>query len=46
MKFLADVGVSPLTVEALRQAGYDAVHLVEVGLERLPDSAHMPKGRL
>lgn len=46
MKFLADVGVSPLTVEALRQAGYDAVHLVEVGLERLPDSAILAKARL
>ncbi|CAD5925990.1 DUF5615 family PIN-like protein [Planktothrix agardhii] len=35
MKFLADMGVSPLTVKVLRQQGYDAVHLSEQGLERL-----------
>ena len=46
MRFLADVGVSPLTVNALRQAGYDAVHLVEQGLERLPDSAILHKALL
>ncbi|ASC71982.1 hypothetical protein XM38_029360 [Halomicronema hongdechloris C2206] len=27
MKFLADMGISPHTVEWLRQQGYDAVHL-------------------
>lgn len=27
MRFLADMGVSPSTVAALRQAGHDAVHL-------------------
>ncbi|MEA5450444.1 DUF5615 family PIN-like protein [Leptolyngbya sp. CCNP1308] len=46
MRFLADVGVSPLTVQALRQAGYDAIHLVEQRLERLPDSAILEKARL
>ena len=32
MKFLADMGVSPLTVKALSQQGYDAIHLSEEGL--------------
>ena len=37
MRFLADVGVSPRIVEWLREAGHDATHLVEQGLQRLPD---------
>ena len=36
MKFLADMGVSPLTVQALRQQGYDAVHLYLQCRERTP----------
>jgi hypothetical protein len=36
VKFLADMGVSPLTVQALRQQGYDAVHLMDERLECLP----------
>lgn len=43
MKFLADMGVSPLTVQALRQRGYDAVHLMDERLERLPDPQIMVK---
>ncbi|MBA3923475.1 MAG: DUF5615 family PIN-like protein [Nostocaceae cyanobacterium] len=31
MKFLADMGISPRTVDALRQQGYNAVHLGEQG---------------
>ncbi|MBO1349353.1 MAG: DUF5615 family PIN-like protein [Hormoscilla sp. GUM202] len=46
MKFLADMGVSPLTVQALRQEGYDAVHLYEQGLHRLRDPEIMEKARL
>ncbi|BAZ11218.1 hypothetical protein NIES4071_30440 [Calothrix sp. NIES-4071] len=37
MKFLADMGISPRTVNWLKAMGYDAVHLVDEGLERLPD---------
>lgn len=37
MKFLADMGISPDTVVWLRSLGYDAVHLHEQGLDRLPD---------
>lgn len=37
MRFLADMGVSLTTVEALRAANHDAVHLREEGLIRLPN---------
>ena len=37
MRFLADMGVSLTTVEALRRANHDAVHLRDEGLIRLPD---------
>ena len=37
MRFLADMGVSIMTVQALRAAAHDAVHLREQGLIRLPD---------
>lgn len=43
MKFLADMGVSPRTVEWLRSNGHDAIRLNEEGLERLPDSSVMAK---
>jgi predicted nuclease of predicted toxin-antitoxin system len=38
VKFLADMGVSPVTVAFLRKLGYDAVRLPEVGLERRTDA--------
>jgi len=37
VRFLADMGVSITTVQALRAAGHDAVHLRDEGLIRLPD---------
>ena len=37
MRFLADMGISPRTVAFLRDAGHDAVHLVERGLNELGD---------
>ncbi len=37
MKFLADTGISPKTVEFLRSSGYDALHVLEQQLGRLPD---------
>jgi len=43
MKFLADVGISIRTVRALKEEGYDAVHLCEQGLQRLPDSEILKK---
>jgi len=45
MKFLADMGISPRTVEFLRYAGYQAVHLSEEKLHRLEDSAILKKAR-
>lgn len=38
MRFLADMGVDQRIVQWLRMLGYDAVHLSEEGLHRLPDS--------
>ena len=43
MKFLGDVGVSTSTLRELREAGYDAVHLREQNLHRLPDDAILQK---
>ncbi|WP_254566284.1 DUF5615 family PIN-like protein [Oscillatoria sp. HE19RPO] len=43
MKFLADMGISPRTVAWLRSQGYDAIHLVEQGLEQIPDEAILVK---
>jgi predicted nuclease of predicted toxin-antitoxin system len=43
MKFLGDVGVSISTLKALREAGYDAAHLREEDLHRLPDNAILEK---
>ena len=37
MRFLADMGVSHRTVAWLRDAGHDAVHLRDQGLQRLPN---------
>jgi hypothetical protein len=37
MRFLADMGISPRTVDYLREKGYEAMHLHELGQDRLPD---------
>lgn len=37
MRFLLDMGISPKTTEHLRSLGYDAVHLRDEQLDRLPD---------
>ena len=34
MKFLADMGISPLIVKRLKEEGHDAIHLSEQGLMR------------
>ena len=36
--FLADIGISPDVVRELSRRGHDAVHLGELGLDRLPDA--------
>lgn len=43
MKFLADMGISPLSVECLRASGFESVHLHELGLDRLSDSSILSK---
>jgi predicted nuclease of predicted toxin-antitoxin system len=45
VRFLADMGVALSTVRALRERGHDALHLHEVGSERLPDHAILEKAR-
>jgi uncharacterized protein (DUF433 family) len=37
MRFLADAGISPRTVEFLRQHGHDAIHVRALGLQRASD---------
>ncbi len=43
MKFLLDMGLAQRTVYFLRTQGYDAVHLREQGLQRLPDDEIVAK---
>ncbi|MFH1183418.1 MAG: DUF5615 family PIN-like protein [Chloroflexota bacterium] len=45
MKLLADMGISPRVVDDLRKNGHDAIHLHELGLERLPDREVLEKAR-
>ncbi len=45
MKFLADMGISPRSVEFLRDLQIDAIHLHELGLEQLPDGEIVAKAR-
>lgn len=37
MRFLADAGISPKTVDFLRRSGHEAVHVHELGMQRAPD---------
>lgn len=39
MRFLADAGISPKTVDFLRRAGHDAVHVRELAMQRASDHA-------
>ena len=43
MRFLADAGVSMVTVRELRALGHDATHLGEQGLMRMPDPGILEK---
>jgi predicted nuclease of predicted toxin-antitoxin system len=43
--FLADMGVSGTTVQGLRDRGEDAIHLREIGLQRLTDDQILLKRR-
>lgn len=43
MKFLLDMGLARRTAHFLRANGYDAVHLRDEGLQRLPDEEIVQK---
>ncbi len=45
MRFLADMGISPRVVSALRERGHEAVHLQEQGLGKMPDGDILAKAR-
>ena len=45
MKFLADMGISPATVEFLCHLGHDGVHLHALKLGQLPDPLILAKAR-
>lgn len=45
MKFLANMGISPATVACLRELGHEAVHLHELGLDRMPDPDILDRAR-
>ena len=45
MKFLANMGISPVTVEFLRGAGHEALHLHEQGFDRWSDTEILAKAR-
>ncbi|NBD18226.1 MAG: hypothetical protein GVY04_19445 [Cyanobacteria bacterium] len=45
MRFLADMGVSQTVVHWLQQAGHEALHLREEGLQRLADSSILEKAK-
>lgn len=44
-RFLGDMGISPKVVQQLRSQGFDAVHLHEEGLDRLPDADVLAKAQ-
>jgi predicted nuclease of predicted toxin-antitoxin system len=46
MKFLADMGISPRVVAALRERGHEAIHLQEAGLGTLSDGEILAKALL
>lgn len=46
MKFLADMGISPKTVNFLKTHGYEAIHLRSLGLDRLADADILIKALL
>lgn len=45
MRFLADAGISPKTVDFLEQRGHEAVHVRTLGLERATDAALVERAR-
>jgi predicted nuclease of predicted toxin-antitoxin system len=46
MKFLLDMGLAQSTARYLQTLGYDAIHLRDQGLQRLPDDQIIQKARV
>jgi predicted nuclease of predicted toxin-antitoxin system len=46
MRFLADAGVSPKTVEFMRQLGHEAEHVRELNMQRAPDGDIVERARV
>ncbi len=45
MRFLADAGLSPLTVDFLTTLGHEAVHVRTLGMQRAPDADVIARAR-
>jgi predicted nuclease of predicted toxin-antitoxin system len=45
MRFLADAGISPKTVEFLREIGHDVVHVRELNMQRAADEVVADRAR-
>jgi predicted nuclease of predicted toxin-antitoxin system len=45
MRFLADAGVSPKTVDFLKQLGHEAIHVRTLRLQRAPDLELVQRAR-
>ncbi len=45
MRFLADAGISPKTVDFLRRNSHEAVHVRELGMQRAPDRLLIEKAQ-
>jgi predicted nuclease of predicted toxin-antitoxin system len=45
MRFLADAGISPKTVEFLKQLGHEAIHVRTLGLQRAQDTQVIQQAR-
>jgi predicted nuclease of predicted toxin-antitoxin system len=45
MRFLADAGISPKTVQFLRSEGHDAIHVRELGMQRARDIELIERAR-
>ena len=46
IRFLLDMGLAQSTSEFLRSLGYDAIHLRDEGLQRLPDEQIVTKAQV
>jgi predicted nuclease of predicted toxin-antitoxin system len=45
MRFLADAGLSPISVDYLVQLGHEAVHVRALGMQRAPDADIVARAR-